>query len=541
MSCRFVLRALAACLVVGLSVRLAASQQPYKVLTSSEILVYQEHADQLTSLRAFDPSTGSTPQVTSATRVGTTSWWDIVLRDPMFKVSDPPMNYLIAYQVTWQGTTAPEKTVTVSPSPRLSIQMNSLGHKRIYDLSTNVALKVGDQFLLSDSFGMCANTPSSTTVTIPNVNNSKTLTGAWTVQTAAIGVARLTPGELGIISLCLAHALPWPQANFAVDPNAASALFPTVSFDPSLRTAGGPPLRFVDPAVFGPPPAPASKDAANFYANLQIAAGTGASGAWGLDGKIDLLNFSFLRGIITLVSATANTGNNTSNISGSTYTDSIAWMLPASWAKSLSKGSTSNTLTLTASPKYETDYNFDRENFLFSGDALSQFRTLYQPQSFRSKSKNGVLAKYGDPGFAKFGYELEFHGGIEAGSALMDTTVKNKKKTQSITLPAYGISRAVPQVHGLLQRTIGPVGLFSFDSVTAGRYLFQTENTVREAKDGSLSIKHVSGWKALHTLTTTWTPPRNGNVGIAVTYKDGFDAPKYARVNSVLVGVLIQF
>jgi len=151
------------------------------------------------------------------------------------------------------------------------------------------------------------------------------------------------------------------------------------------------------------------------------------------------------------------------------------------------------------------------------------------------------MPKYGDDNYAQVGYELEFHAGIESGGALIDTTVQNTKKTQSITVPTYSIERMVPQIHGLYQQSIGWAGLLSFDSMFTARYLFDAENTVRQANDGSLSIKRVSGWKAINTFTSTWNPPKNNNVGITVTFKDGFDAPKFSRVNSVLIGVLIQF
>jgi hypothetical protein len=293
-------------------------------------------------------------------------------------------------------------------------------------------------------------------------------------------------------------------------------------------------------AAFNPQSSPASKDAAVFYANLQIAAGTGASGAWGIDGKVALLNEPFLHGTLTLLSATANTGNNTSNIKGTTYTDTIDWMLPAGWAFSLWRKAPT-TLTLIAGPKYETDYRFDKRNLLFSGDSIWTARKLYQPQNYRSTPKNGVMPKYGDPGYAKVGYELEFHAGIESGGALIDTTAQNTKKTQKITVPQYSIERVVPQIHGLYQQSIGWAGLLSFDSLFTGRYLFDAENTVSQAADGTLSIKRVSGWKGIYTLTSTWNPPKSNNVGISATFKDGFDAPKFSRVNSVLIGVLIEF
>jgi hypothetical protein len=256
-----------------------------------------------------------------------------------------------------------------------------------------------------------------------------------------------------------------------------------------------------------------------------------------------MFSIPFLRGAWTLASATANTGNNTSSITGTTYTDTIDWTLPGSWALPIWGKTVPTTLTLIASPLFETDREFDKQNFLFSGDSIWTAKKLYQPQSYRSlgKATNGILPKYGDANYASFGYELEFHAGVESGGALIVTTVKNTQKTASIKVPTYQIERIVPQIHGLYQQSIGQFGLLSFDSVLQSRYLFDSENTVRQSKSGALSIKQVSGWKAINTLTSTWNPPKNNNVGITVTYKDGFNQPKFSRVNSVLAGVLIQF
>ena len=344
-----------------------------------------------------------------------------------------------------------------------------------------------------------------------------------------------------MIRIKLDYALVWRQNSFSIDPADGNSILSGITADQSLGPTAEPiHLVFADDATFNPQSGPASKDAAKFYANLQIAAGTGTAGAWGIDGKVGLFDEPFLHGTWTLLSATANTGNNTSNIKNTSYSDTIDWMLPGSWAYSLWKKAPT-TLTLIAGPKYETDYEFDKKNFLFSGDSIWSPRRLYQPQSYRSKPKNGVMPKYGDDGYAEMGYELEFHAGIESGGALIDTTAQHTKKTQSITVPKYSIERLVPQLHGLYQQTIGSKGLLSFDSTFTARSLFDVENTVRQATDGSLSIKRVSGWKAINTLTSAWNPPKNNNVGITVTYKDGFDAPKFSRVNSVLIGVLIEF
>ena len=56
----------------------------------------------------------------------------------------------------------------------------------------------------------------------------------------------------------------------------------------------------------------------------------------------------------------------------------------------------------------------------------------------------------------------------------------------AITVPSYSIERVVPQIHALYQQTIFSAGLLTFDSTLTSRYLFDKENTVREATDGFL-------------------------------------------------------
>jgi hypothetical protein len=532
----------AAVLVSGIMARAALAQQQYKILTAEEFLVL-DTSDNISSVKVFDPASSVVVAAASATQV-TSGWWDVVFTTPVFVLANPARSYIVTYNATSSGKTAPAAPLSVSVSPKLSVSITSFGtFIRAYLLSANVAMKVGDQYILDRVIG-CGGDPEFKNVTFMDKTHSKKLPGKWLEHLGTIDEARTHAGKLGSIYVCLDYSLLWRQQSFPVDPASASALFPGVQFD--LGGGDSAPLQFADAAAFSPQAAPASKDAAVFYANLQVAAGTGVRGAWGLDGKIALLDVPFLRGSWTLLSATANTGNNTSNISGTTYTDTIDWMLPGSWALSICKKAPT-TLTLTASPKFETDYKFDKKNFLFSGDSVWTPRAFYQPQSYRSKAKNGVLPKYGDDGYARFGYELEGHAGVESGGALIATTAQNTKKTVSIVVPAYQIERVVPQIHGLFQRSIGNIwiipdlGLLSFDSVLTSRYLFESENTVRQTASGALSIKQVSGWKAINTLTCTWNPPKNNNVGLTVTYKDGFDAPKFSRVNSVLVGVLIEF
>jgi hypothetical protein len=527
--------------VIGLGGAIAIAQSPQsRVLSSNEVFLL-DPSGTVSSVQVLDRSTGTVTPSTRATRIRVgSSWWDVEFPVPVFRITDPPTTYEILYDVGGK----PASPLQVSLSPKLSISIGTNGAViRDYWLNTNIALRVGDQYLVANDSANCSpQTPNDwRPFTLNDKSKTKTLHGRMQMCTKPLDEVRKNPAALGTIRLSLDYSLIWRQNSFVIDPVAGNSIVSGVTADPSLSSNGAPVhVVFADDATFNPQSGPASKDSASFYANLQIAAGTGTAGAWGIDGKVALFNRPFLHGTWTLLSATANTGNNTSNIKNSTYTDTINWMLPGSWAYSLWKKAPT-TLTLVAGPKYETDFKFDKKNLLFNGDSIWTPKKLYQPQNYRTKPKNGVMPKYGDDGYAKVGYELEFHAGIESGGALIDTTAQNTKKTQKITVPAYSIERVVPQIHGLYQQSIGWAGLLSFDSTLTSRYLFDVENTVPQAPNGSISIKGVSGWKAINTLTSTWNPPKNNNVGLTVTYKDGYDAPKFLRVNSVLIGVLIEF
>jgi hypothetical protein len=532
--------------VLGLGGAIATAQSPqYKVLSSNEIFLYDQ-SGKVSSVQVVDRSARTVIGAIGATQVAAaSSWWDVVFPGNVFKITDPASAYDILYNVDDK----PAPPLPVSSSPKLSITIGTFGTViRDYWLNSNVVLKVGSQYLMDSVRANCdPNTtdgPGTTSgwkkITLKNKSKTTALNGRIQICTSSLDQARQNPAALGAIRISLDYALVWRQNSLSIDPVSGNSIVSGFSADQSLMPGKPVQVVFADDATFNPQSGPASKDAAVFYANLQIAAGTGTAGAWGIDGKVALFNQPLLHGTLTLLSVTANTGNNTANIKNTTYTDTIDWMLPAGWAYSLWKKAPT-TLTLIAGPRYETDYRFDKKNLLFGGDSIWTAKKLYQPQNYRSKAKNGVMPKYGDSGYANVGYELEFHAGIESGGALIDTTAQNTKKTQSITVPAYSIERVVPQIHGLYQQSIGWAGLLSFDSTFTARYLFDAENTVRQASDGSLSIKPVSGWKAINTLTSTWNPPKNNNVGITVTFKDGFDAPKFSRVNSVLIGVLIQF
>jgi hypothetical protein len=367
-------------------------------------------------------------------------------------------------------------------------------------------------------------------------------------------------GQMGVAYLCA--SLPSSNTEFTPDSTTAAAMLNDIESTLGMVDMQGkkvdwnlaPGSKISLPA---PNPVPATaaqattaKTDATFYANLNIAAGTGSKLSWGLDGKISKVNVPVWGGFLTLLSATANTGNNTSNIKGQTYTDTIDWTLPW-WRQFGHGGSTPFTLRTTVAPVYETDIEFDRKNMLAAIDSMWTFKNLYRTQSMRTPGKNGARVKYPDKTLARLGYGLQFHGGFELGGALIDTIQKATSGKAEQTVPTYSIARAVPQIRGLLQWIPArSFGLLTLDDTIAGRFLFDTENTVEQfniaatatqASTVGLHLRPINGWKAINTLTGTWYPPDNAHVGITTTYNNGFNAPKFTRVNSVTIGVTIIY
>jgi hypothetical protein len=363
---------------------------------------------------------------------------------------------------------------------------------------------------------------------------------------AQADLKQLNPLQLGVIYVCLGNQS--LKTDFTPDPASAAKLLT------GITSALGPvDWSFAAGSKLSPAPPPTGKADAGFYANVTAAAGTGASFAWGIDGKVAWLQKQIKGGQlgnITLISATANTGSNTANIKSQTYTDSIGWTLPWSYLL-LHSAPVPFTVLATVGPDYETDIKFDKKNMLLTADTMWTFKKLYQPQSYRTPSKNGALVKYPSPDLKDFGYGLQFHAGLEAGGALMNVVQKASTGSATIMVPSYSITRAVPQIRGLLQwEPSKSLGLLTLDNTFTGRYLFATENTVQQyvipatgtkAATAGLNLRPLNGWRALNTLNATWNPPQNGHVGITATYNDGFNMPKFVRANSVVIGVTIMY
>lgn len=317
----------------------------------------------------------------------------------------------------------------------------------------------------------------------------------------------------------------------------------------------------VDPkSRISPQKAPSTKDASSYYFNVNYAAGTGTAPGWALDGKV-APTVAMRNGLTIGPSATANVGGN--KVPGQTYTDSIdlggavqRYFQPGTSSKKPATsqnaflrdlGSVLPLVALSGTVTYETDKEFNRENLLGAASVKYYFAHSNNSQSIQTlRAYYKKIGPLSDDDAAKvqlvdirvpsFGYEFDFHTGIEAGRAIQDKTVTASSGKASLILPEYSIFRVVPQVHGILQ-----IWKISTETTVVGRYLFATENTVLQTKSNALYLERLQTWRALCTATATYADSSAGHIGLTIKYTNGFDAPTYARVNSIQAGLLIKY
>jgi hypothetical protein len=304
-----------------------------------------------------------------------------------------------------------------------------------------------------------------------------------------------------------------------------------------------------------PPKAPASKDLASYYLNFSDLAATGASPSWALDGRIAPPIGRMHAGFQLFPLATASVGQG--QIANQSYSDVIDFGATAS--RIFETNSIVRELDLTPGAVYETDKEFDRNNFLGTVDLRFNFANSYNTRLRQQESKlqaardaqnnaqqNGAgPASDAPPPIAWtlddikppfFGYAYDLHAFIEAGATPFNETIAATKGTAKLGLPAYNIARIGPKAHLLVE-----AGRASIDTLVVGRYLAQTENSVFQTATNSLYLKRFAGWKGYLVLTGGVSLDAEGHFAIAVTYQDGFNAPKFNRSNCVLTGIVIKY
>jgi hypothetical protein len=316
----------------------------------------------------------------------------------------------------------------------------------------------------------------------------------------------------------------------------------------------------VDPkARLSPRKAPSSKDASSYYINFSDLAGTGTSPSWALDGKVSPAIGPLLGGFQIGPLFTASVGQG--SIPSSTYSDTVSFggqgvrnFYPQD--SGVSKED-SWVLGLTPGLTYGTDKEFDRDSIVgvldFGVNPPGSYNTVGRKmtEEFREKLTSATMAQRAnlsidDVDTPLFGYTYDLHVFTEDGADPIDSTVKASKGTASMTLPSYGIARVGVKLHSLLQVTdrkspLLKFGMFSAEVTAQGRYLIATENTVLQRKDNSLYLERLSGWKGNAKLMVNWVPDQSGHAALTGTYTNGFDAPKYNRINSVLLGITMKY
>jgi hypothetical protein len=327
---------------------------------------------------------------------------------------------------------------------------------------------------------------------------------------------------------------------------------PLIPGTPPFKTIFGNPPKIDPKSRFSPKKAPATKDASQYYLNLNWAAGRGTVPAWVLDGQV-APTLWMSRGFALGPVASADVGNN--KLSGQTYTDTIDFGFTAQKPHFFrdTPHPVLGEMLFVAGAKYETDKEFDRDNVLATADLRFNFSGLYHTRQVGALQRfSRAMKQYEDqknagksPAYVPqvddfqpplVGYALDFHTGLEAGGSIIDTTVHASTGKATQLLPAYPIFRFVPQVHGLLE-----LGRVSFDATMTGRGLTLTENTVVETPSHTLFLKQISAWKGLLTLTNTYAFDPQGHFAINLTFKDGFAPPVYSRVNAVQAGLLFKY
>ena len=312
------------------------------MLSSKEVFLYDPNGA-VSNVQTVDRATGKGVQATSVTQVQpASSWWDVVFPSDVFTITNPPQNLDLDYSVGGKAASS----LQVSLSLKVSIAIGTNGAIiRTYFLNSNIVLQNSHGYLIASDSAACGRfaTGGPKAFALKDKSKTKTLHGTLWSCTVPVDQVRINPAQAGAIKVTLDYSLIWRQNSFTIDSDSGNALLDGITVDPSLIPAGQlNRVTFSDDSTFNPQSGPTTKDAASVYANLQIAAGTGAKGAWGLDGKIAYWNVPVAHGALTVLSATANTGNNTSNIKTSTYTDTIDWMLPVSWAFSLLEAGSDN-------------------------------------------------------------------------------------------------------------------------------------------------------------------------------------------------------
>jgi hypothetical protein len=452
--------------------------------------------------------------------------WTVVT----FKAGDFHFSQSSQYTLSFTSNDAagPHKallTIDTKPAIEFSLGQSS----RIVNLTSNIAFALpGNAIALQEQSVACSrNAPRLFThvmIEYPDLEISLQKTPFCQVD-----LTDLDPRAVGVILGTVIH-----QSSKSTGSKKAPAAIPILGVTDVL----GDQLTAPSAPTLTRPKAPTSENSAWLWINGTITAGTGTAPAWVLTGKLAPLTSLTGTTKWTWGEADADIGNN--KINGQSAKDVIDFMgpYPTYYGDWKAVGA-----EVSLSPTYETNREINHRNMLAVPDVIWDFAEVNQTVTVRNAVANrkdlAKMPKQGDfTGInAKWGESFHIHTGFEGGAALAPVTVTNSKTKVTVgAIPTYSIARFVPQFDGTLQYK-----WLTIESDITGRYLFTTEHTAVNDKNGNPYLETVTGWKAVNVMTTTYTPDSNQNIKLTLTYTNGFAAPTYQRANGVKIGVAVAY
>jgi len=424
------------------------------------------------------------------------------------------------YRLAYRTPSSEDKTVDVDTSPSATIALSPLDtDQKIFTLKSHVAFLApkpgGLELVVREYIGGDEK---------PSFDYSRT--GFLPAKASTSDIS--DPGDLGRMQITLTDGITGRQQVAMSVEGLSGILGQAIKIDPSAR------VKLAQ--------APSTRDASYYYFKIDYAGGVGAKPAWVFDGKVAPPIGALFWGWQLAPDLEANIGSGT--LSGIKYTDTVD--IGGTASRGTRGGGILAYVLTTAGVTYETDKEFDRANLLGTVDFTFNFKNLYEPRKYRTIDK--LQAANQDPKNAKakvqledikpalIGYGVDFHVGLEAGGALVDTTQKATTGSAKIAVPAYSIVRPRPQAHAFLE-----IGTVTFDVKATGRYLIETENTVQQSLNNTLKLLPLANWQGYAEGNVTWTLDPTGHFAANIVYKNGFSPPRFGRVNTVQVGLLIKF
>src|ERR1700683_3685189 len=296
-------------------------------------------------------------------------WLSISVATPL----SPNQNYILDI--------CPTATCSQSATDQFSYAFNT---NEIISLASFIAVSHSNQYALTSKLGFLGDQKRGST--LPCTFRYRDYSGKeGTTQAECTYSNNVPPNMQGDIAQQLLDRIGLEQVGQVIlkinSKLSSNSLLLPVGID-GLQDIFGRTLKLDPKSKFTAQKAPATKAAAQYYANVNYAAGVGSKPAWVLDGKLAPSVGPLVHGFQFFPLATADVGQN--SINGMTYTDTIDLGGSASRVFRLDMTHFPlQEILFTPGITYETDKEFDRDNLLATTDLRYSFAHLYNPQTTR--------------------------------------------------------------------------------------------------------------------------------------------------------------